>query len=95
MLSSQFDPFTDVDKFYIDVIKPNKMKIPIIKDLPKKLLEKDDVILSIFYETIHELTKCVRAAVNSQNISSCVEEFQIVNFKNKVMEKVKALVSDK
>jgi len=87
--------FMDVDKFYIDVIKPNKMKIPIIKDLPKKLLEKDDVILSIFYETIHELTKCVRAAVNSQNISSCVEEFQIVNFKNKVMEKVKALVSDK
>ena len=41
--------FTDVDKFYIDVIKPNKSKIPIIKDLPEELLDKDDMILSIFY----------------------------------------------
>ena len=87
--------FTDVDKFYIDVIKPNKKKIPIIKDLPQALLDKDEVILSIFYETMHDLTKCVRSAINSQNISSCISDFKIENIKNNVTEKLKALASNK
>uniref|UniRef100_A0A6C0B592 Uncharacterized protein n=1 Tax=viral metagenome TaxID=1070528 RepID=A0A6C0B592_9ZZZZ len=87
--------FTDVDKFYTDVIKPNKTKIPIIKDLPEKILNNDDMILSIFYETIHSLTKCVRSAVNSQNITSCIEDFKLENLKNKVTDKIRDIVPEK
>ena len=85
------DAFVDIDKFYIDVIKPNKKIIPLIKDLPQELLDKDDVILSIFYETMHDLTKCVRAAVNSKNITACIEDFRLENIRTNITEKVQAL----
>ena len=87
--------FTDIDKFYIDIIKPNKTKIPIMKDLPKELLDKDDVILSIFYEIIHDLTKCARKAIDSGDMSSCIEDFKLENIRNKVTERVKQILEKK
>lgn len=87
--------FTDLEKFYIEVIKPNQQKIPIIKDLPKELLEKDKLILSIVYETIHDITKCVRKALNSKSISACIEDFKLENIRNKLTAKLKNELSKK
>ena len=80
--------FTDLEKFYIDIIKPNKEKIPLIKKIPNEILENDNKIFATVYETLHELVVCGREAIKTNNLQLCIDKFNIQSITNKITEKV-------
>ena len=77
----------DLDQMYFDVIKPNKKLIPIIKDLPAEVLEKEEGIMLILYETIHDITKCVREGLEENDITKCAELLNLSSIQKKFSEK--------
>lgn len=82
----------DLDRFYIDIIRPNKKLIPIVKDFDAKILDNDVLIMTMIYENIHDLVKCVRKGLESNNFSECLSMLNISHIEKSVMAKVKVLL---
>mgnify|MGYP006142658475 CR=1 FL=1 len=82
----------EADKFYIEIIRPNKRLIPIVKDLSDEILDNDALIMTVIYENIYNMVKCVREGLKTNDFSKCLSLFNIANMEKSVAAKLKVLL---